>query len=398
MAEKEAQRIQNIHESSTLRMAKLSRELKAQGLDIINLSLGEPDFDTPEHIRDAAKKAIDDGYTHYPPVAGYPDLKDAIVNKFKRENNLAYKPSQVVVSTGAKQSIINVILSIVEKGDEVIVPSPFWVSYPEMIKLAEAKPVFVKADLKNDYKITPQQLEAAITPKTKAIIYSSPCNPTGSFFSREELQALVDVLMRYPNIYVISDEIYEHINFSGKHTSIAQFPEMYDRTIVINGVSKAFAMTGWRIGYMAGPEWIAKASEKIQGQFTSAASSISERATLAALNGSLEPTYKMRDAFKERRDLVMEKMKNLYECKYNVPEAAFYLFPDVSCYFGRSFNGTVVKDAEDLAMYLLEEAKVTVVSGAGFGCDECIRLSFAASKENLSEALDRMATALNKLS
>ncbi|RYD68865.1 MAG: pyridoxal phosphate-dependent aminotransferase, partial [Sphingobacteriales bacterium] len=289
------------------------------------------------------------------------------------------------------------ILSIVEKGDEVLVPSPFWVSYPEMVKMAEATPVFIRADIDNDYKITPEQLEAAITPKTKAIVYSSPNNPTGSFYSYEELQGLVEVLKRHPQVYIISDEIYEHINFTGKHTSIAQFPEVFDRTIVVNGVSKAFAMTGWRIGYMAGPEWIAKACEKLQGQYTSAASSISQRATIAALTSTLEPTYKMRDAFKERRDLVIQKMERLYNCKFNVPHGAFYLFPDVSCYFGRSYNGKTVKDAEDLAMYLLEEAKVTVVSGAGFGCDNCIRISFAASKEDLSKALDRMADALEKL-
>ncbi len=398
MAEKVAQRILNIHESSTLRMAKLSRELKEKGVDVINLSLGEPDFDTPQHIKAAAIQSINEGFTHYPPVSGYLELKKAIVNKFKTENNLSYQPSQIVVSTGAKQSIINVILSIIEKGDEVLVPSPFWVSYPEMIKMAEATPVFVHATIETDYKITPQQLEAAITPKTKAVVYSSPSNPTGSYYTEDELRSLAEVFQRHPQVFVISDEIYEHINFTGKHTSIAQIPGMYDRTIVVNGVSKAFAMTGWRIGYMAGPEWIAKACEKLQGQFTSGASSISQRATLAALTSSLEPTYKMRDAFKERRDLVIKKMERLYNCKFNIPQGAFYLFPDVSCYFGTSYNGTTVKDAEDLAMYLLEEAKVTVVAGTGFGCEQCIRISFAASKEELSTALDRIADALEKLS
>ncbi|MGZ5303003.1 MAG: pyridoxal phosphate-dependent aminotransferase, partial [Bacteroidia bacterium] len=345
-----------------------------------------------------AIQSINDGFTHYPPVAGYLELKKAITEKFQRENNLTYQPNQVVVSTGAKQSIINIILSIVEKGDEVLVPSPFWVSYPEMIKMAEATPVFIKANIDNDYKITPEQLEAAITPKTKAVIYSSPSNPTGSYYTEDELRSLAEVFQRHTHVYVISDEIYEHINFTGKHTSIAQLPGMYERTIVVNGVSKAFAMTGWRIGYMAGPEWIAKACEKLQGQFTSGASSISQRATLAALTSSLEPTYKMRDAFKERRDLVMKKMERLYNCKYNVPQGAFYLFPDVSCYFGKSYNGKTVSNAEDLSMYLLEEARVTVVSGAGFGCDSCIRISFAASKEDLSTALDRIADALEKLS
>jgi aspartate aminotransferase len=397
MPELTTQRIQHINEPSTIRMSRLSRELKDRGLDVINLSLGEPDFDTPMHIRKAAIEAIEQGYTHYPPVAGYPELKEAIIQKFKRDNNLSYSPSQIVVSNGAKQAIINVVLSLIEVGDEVIVPSPFWVSYPEMIKLSEGRTVYVHGSLENDYKITPEQLEAAITPRTKAFIYSSPCNPTGSYYTYDELKGLAEVFAKYPHIYIISDEIYEHINYTGKHTSIAQFPEITERVIVVNGVSKAFAMTGWRIGYMAGPEWLAKASDKVQGQFTSGACSISQRASIAALTSDLTPTYEMRDHFRKRRDLVIEKLKEIPGFKYSIPQGAFYLFPDVSYYYGKHHEGMVVRDADDLCMYLLDKAYVSLVPGTGFGCSECIRMSFAASEENLAKAIDRIKDSLAKL-
>jgi aspartate aminotransferase len=391
------QRIQHINEPSTIRMSRLSRELKEQGVDVINLSLGEPDFDTPEHIRNAAMEAIREGYTHYPPVAGYPELKQAIIEKFKRDNGLTYTASQIVVSNGAKQAIINVILSLIEKGDEVIVPSPFWVSYPEMIKLSEGRTVHVHGSLENDYKITPEQLEEAITPRTKAFIYSSPCNPTGSYYTYDELKGLAEVFARYPHIFIISDEIYEHINYTGKHTSLAQFSEISDRVVVVNGVSKAFAMTGWRIGYMAGPEWLAKASDKVQGQFTSGACSISQRASIAALTSDLGPTYEMRDHFRKRRDLVIEKLKEIPGIKYTIPQGAFYLFPDVSYYYGKTHEGVAIRDADDLCMYLLDKAYVSLVPGTGFGCAECIRMSFAASEENLAKAIDRVREALAKL-
>jgi aspartate aminotransferase len=397
MPELITQRIQHINEPSTIRMSRLSRELKEKGFDVINLSLGEPDFDTPAHIKKAAVEAIEGGYTHYPPVAGYPELKAAIIEKFKRDNNLDFTPGQIVVSNGAKQAIINVILSLIEEGDEVIVPAPFWVSYPEMIKLAEAKTVHVHGSLENDYKITPQQLEATITPRTKAFIYSSPCNPTGSYYTYEELKGLVEVFARNPHIYIISDEIYEHINYTGKHTSIAQFPELKDRVIVVNGVSKAFAMTGWRIGYMAGPEWLAKACDKVQGQFTSGACTISQRASIAALTGDMTPTNEMREHFRRRRDLVIEKVKEIPGIKYNVPQGAFYLFPDVSYYYGKKYEGGVIRDADDLCMYLLDNAYVSLVPGTGFGSPECIRLSFATSEENISKAMDRVKESLSRL-
>jgi aspartate aminotransferase len=397
MPELTTQRIQHINEPSTIRMSRLSRELKEQGKDVINLSLGEPDFDTPAHIRKAAMEAIEQGYTHYPPVAGYPELKQAIIEKFKRDNNLTFSPSQIVVSNGAKQAIINIVLSLIEKGDEVLVPSPFWVSYPEMIKLSEGKTVYISGSMQNDYKITPEQLEAAITPRTKAFIYSSPCNPTGSYYTYEELKGLAAVFARYPHVYIISDEIYEHINYTGKHTSIAQFPELEGRVIVINGVSKAFAMTGWRIGYMGGPEWLAKASDKVQGQFTSGACSISQRASIAALTMDLSPTYEMRDQFRKRRDLVIEKIKQIPNIKYTVPQGAFYLFPDVSYYYGKQHEGVTIRDADDLCMYLLDKAFVSLVPGTGFGCPECIRMSFAASEENLAKAIDRIKDCLSKL-
>ena len=398
MDDKVAKRIHDIQESSTLQMARLSRELIAQGLDIINLTLGEPDFDTPLHIREAAKKAIDDGFTHYTPVLGYPELRTAIADKLKRDSNLDYLPSQIIVSTGAKHSLINIILSIINKDDEVIIPAPFWVSYPEMVKLAEGKVVVVSAKVDQDYKITPAQLEAAITPKTRAFIFSSPSNPTGSVYSKEELAGLAKVFNAHPNIIVISDEIYEYINYSSGHVSLAQFPEINHRVVVVNGMSKGFAMTGWRIGYAAGPEWIIKACEKLQGQFTSGTCSISQKAAICALTSDMSPTYAMRDSFLKRRNLIVERLKAAHELKYGIPEGAFYLFPDVSAYLGRSYQGMTIHTSEDLSMYLLKEARVSTVSGAGFGAEECIRLSFATSEENIIKACDRIIEALGKLS
>jgi aspartate aminotransferase len=397
MADKVAQRINKFEESSTLKMAQLTRELNAKGKHIINLSLGEPDFDTPEHIREAAKKAIDDGYTHYPPVAGYMDLRQAVAEKFKRENGLDYSATQVVVSTGAKQSIMNVMMSLLEEGDEAIIPAPYWVSYPQMVKLTDAKTVFIETNVHQEYKITPEQLEKAITPRTKAFVYSSPSNPTGSVYTHEELKALAEVFARHPNVYIISDEIYEHINYTGHHASLAQFPEIFDRVIVINGVSKAFAMTGWRIGYMAGPQWITKACEKLQGQFTSAASSISQRATLAALTSDMQPTIDMKNAFQRRRDLLIEEIRAIPDVKFNVPQGAFYLLPDVSHYFGKQFEGKIIENADDFSMFLLEHANISMVSGTGFGAPDCIRISYAASEEMIHTAIGCLKEAVKKL-
>jgi len=392
-----AQRISHLKESSTLKMAKMSRELAAKGLDIINLSLGEPDFDTPEHIKNAGIEAIRNNITHYPPVAGFPDLRKAVADKFLRENGLNYTPNQVVVSTGAKQSIANVLQSLLQEGDEIIIPSPFWVSYPETVKLAEATSVFVHAGIDQDFKITPAQLEKAITPKTKAFIYSNPSNPTGSFYNKDELKGLADVFARHPNVYVISDEIYEHINYTGAHASLAAFPEIFERCIVINGVSKSFAMTGWRIGYATGPQEIMSACEKIQGQVTSGASSISQKAAFAALTSSMEPTHKMAAAFLERRNFIVERLKSIPGMVTNMPEGAFYLFPEVSHYFGKQFEGHIISNSDDLSMYLLEHGHVSLVSGTGFGAPGHIRISFAASKENIDKPVDQIGEALQKL-
>ena len=392
-----AARLNLISESNTLKMAKLSRELAATGVDVINLSLGEPDFQTPQHIKDAAKKAIDDGYTFYTPVVGYLDLREAISAKFKRDNNLDYASNQIVVSTGAKHSIMNVMMSIINKNDEVIVPTPYWVSYSEMIKLSEGTPVFVNAKVDTDYKITAEQLEKAITPKTKAFIFSSPCNPTGSFYSIDELYALAKIFEKHPNIFIISDEIYEHINFTGKHESIAQFDFVKDRVITVNGVSKSFAMTGWRIGYIGAPKDVAVACEKLQGQFTSGANSIAQCATIAALSGDMTPTQEMKKAFLRRRDLVLKLMKEIPGMITNTPEGAFYVFPEVKSYFGKSFGGTIIKNAEDLSMFLLNTAHVAVVDGDSFGAPECIRFSYATSDEKLTEALRRIKEALARL-
>lgn len=378
-------------------MSQKSNELKAQGIDVINLSVGEPDFYTPGHIKEAAKKAIDDNFSFYSPVPGYMDLRKAIVAKLKNENGLDYTPDQIIVSNGAKQSVCNVLMSIIGPGDEVIVPAPYWVSYVEMVKLAEGTNVIVTAGIDQDFKITPAQLEAAVTPKTKALILCSPSNPTGSVYSREELAGLAEVIARHPNIIVIADEIYEHINYVGAHQSIAQFPEIKDRVVVVNGVSKAYAMTGWRIGFIAAPLWIAKACNKLQGQYTSGASSIAQKAAVAAFSGDQTCVEEMRKAFLRRRDLVIQLCKEIPGIKLNVPQGAFYLFPEVSSYYGKSAGDRRINDAGDLAMYLLEVGHVATVGGKAFGAPECLRFSYATSDENLIEAMRRIKEALAAL-
>jgi len=390
-------RINNLSESETIKMSRIARELTAQGFNVINLSLGEPDFKTPLHIREAAKEAIDTGYSHYPPISGYMDLRQAISDKFKRENNLDYKVSEIVVSTGAKQSICNAAMCLLNPGEEVILPIPYWVTYVEITKLAEGIPVYIHTDIKNDFKITPEQLKAAINPKSKLLIFSSPCNPSGSVYSKEELKALAEVIAAVPDLYIISDEIYEHINFVGKHESIAQFDFIKDRVITINGVSKAFAMTGWRIGYMGAPEWIAKACDKLQGQVTSAASSIAERAALAALTMDLTPTLEMRDQFHKRRDIALSMMKEIPGFILNEPKGAFFIFPDVSYYFGKTDGKTTINNSHDLSNYILYNAYVSIVSGDAFGDENCIRFSYAASELLIIEAISRIKAALEKL-
>ena len=394
---KTSERINRLAESETIRMSRLSRELAAQGHDIINLSLGEPDFDTPEHIRLAAKKAIDDGFSHYSPISGFQDLRVAISKKFSRENELEFTPEQIVVSTGAKQSIANVVLSIVNPGDEVILAMPYWVSYLEIIKLAEGVPVFIHTTIDSDFKATPEQISQAITPRTKLFIYSSPCNPTGSVYGHDELKAMADVFEKHPHVFVLSDEIYEHINFIGKHESIAQFESIKDRVIVINGVSKGYAMTGWRIGYMGAPKWIAQACDKMQGQITSGACSIAQKASIAALQPDITPTLEMQKAFLRRRNLVLSMLREIDGLKINEPEGAFYVFPDVSAFFGKKDEENIIGNAPDLCMYLLHKAFVSLVPGDAFGAPSCIRISYAASDEKLMEAVKRMKTALEKL-
>ena len=388
-------RINNLSTSQTLAMAAKARELKAQGKDIISISLGEPDFNTPDFIKEAAKKAIDENYSTYPPVDGYIDLKEAICRKFKRDNGLEYKPSQIVVSTGAKQSLYNIAQVMLNDGDEVILPAPYWVSYVEIVKLSGGVPVEVPTSVETEFKITPEQLEAAITPKTKMMWFSSPCNPSGSVYNREELTAIAKVLEKYPNIYVVSDEIYEHINYSGNFCSIGSVPGMLERTITVNGVAKAFAMTGWRIGYIGAPEFIAKACTKMQGQVTSGANSIAQRATIAAVEADPSAIKYMVDAFHKRRDLVIKLAKEIPGFKINVPEGAFYVFPDVSYYFGKTIKGMEIKNADDFSMFLLEYANVATVTGDAFGNPDCIRLSYATSEEQLTEALKRIKEALS---
>ncbi len=389
-----SERINNLSTSQTLAMAALARELKAQGKDIISLSLGEPDFNTPDFIKEAAKKAIDENYSTYTPVDGYVDLKEAICRKFKRDNDLDYKPANIVVSTGAKQSLFNIAQVMINEGDEVILPAPYWVSYFEMIKFSGGIPVVVETSIDSNFKITPKQLEAAITPKTKMIWYSSPNNPSGSVYSREELTALSKVLEKYPKIFVVSDEIYEHINFSGTFCSIASIPGMFDRTITVNGVSKAFAMTGWRLGYMAAPEFIAKACTKMQGQVTSGANSIAQRAAITAVDADPSVLKDMVAAFHSRRDLVVKMIQEIPGMKINVPEGAFYVFPDVSSFFGKTLRGKLIGNADDFSMYLLGEANVATVTGEAFGNPECIRLSYATSEDLLTAALNRIKAVL----
>lgn len=393
-----AERLSRISEPQTIKMAKLSRELKAQGIDIVDLSIGEPDFDTPAHIREAAKKAIDEGFTHYTPVAGYLELRQAVVHKLQRDNGLEYTPEQIIVSTGAKQSIANTVLSIINPGDEVVIPTPYWVTYSELVKLCQGEVVFVPCSIENKYKITPAQLEAAITPKTKLFMFSSPCNPTGSVYSREELKALADVFAKHPQIYIMADEIYEYINYVGKHETIAQFEGMQERTIIINGLSKGFAMTGWRLGYLAAPKAVAKAAENMQSQFTSATSSITQRAAITALTGDLTTAHAMVDEFRKRRAFVFEQLSTIPGLKLIQPDGAFYMFPDVSAFFGKSFEGQVISNADDLCMYLLHKANVSTVTGAAFEQPDCIRLSYATSMAKLEEGIKRLKAGFSQLS
>jgi len=390
-------RINNLSESQTIKMAKMGRELAAKGVDVISLSFGEPDFHTPEYVKDAAKKAMDDNFTYYTPVAGYPELRKSIVAKLKNENGLDYDVSQIVVSTGAKQAIANAVLCLVNPGEEVIIPTPYWVSYSEVVKLAEGESVFINTTVEQNFKITPEQLEAAITPKSKLFMFSSPCNPTGSVYSKEELAGLAKVFERHPHVYILSDEIYEHINFIGGHESIAQFDSIKDRVVIINGFSKAYAMTGWRIGYTASNSEIAAACDKMQGQITSGTCSITQRAGTAAYQGGLESVHEMRDAFKRRRGLVHDLLTKIDGVKTNLPDGAFYFFPDVTSFFGKSYNGKTIKDADDLSIYLLEEGHVATVGGDSFGDPKSIRISYAAADDKLVEALKRIKEALGKL-
>tara|TARA_B100001939_G_scaffold85321_1_gene72945 strand:- start:1172 stop:2380 length:1209 start_codon:yes stop_codon:yes gene_type:complete len=390
-------RVKNLSESATIAMARKSRELKAQGIDVISLSLGEPDFNTPDFIKQAAKEGIDQNYSKYMAVNGYEDLRMAISAKFKRDNNINYSKDQIVVSTGAKQSIANVVLSLINPGDEVIIPAPYWVSYEEIVKMAEGVPVGIETSIENDFKITPDQLKAAINTKTKLMIYSSPCNPSGSVYTKEELRGLADVLKSHPSIVVISDEIYEHINFTNSYFSMAAFDDMYNQVVTVNGVSKSFAMTGWRLGYIGAPNWIASACTKIQGQFTSGASSISQRAALAAVSEDPKVVIPMKNAFLERRNYMIKELRSISGFNINEPEGAFYLFPDVSAFFGKEFKGNKITNADELCLFLLEEAKVALVTGNAFGSPNCIRISYAASMEELKEAIGRIKNAISLL-
>ena len=388
-------RIEAIQESATLAMAAKAREFKSRGIDVINLSLGEPDFKTPVHICEAAKQAIDDGkYFAYPPVAGYQDLREALAAKYAKENNVPYKAENMVVSNGAKQSIANVMLALLNPGDEVIIFAPYWVSYDALVRLAEATPVIVSGTLDNDFKVTAQQVEKAITPKTRAIIFSSPCNPTGSVFSRKELEAIAAVVLKHPNLLVISVEIYEHINFTGDQTSIASLPGMFERTITVNGFAKGYAMTGWRVGYIGAPKWIADGSNKVQGQITSANCSISQRGALAAITGDQTPSKKMVEEYRKRRDIVYNLLKEIPGVKANYPQGAFYFFPDVSYYYGKSDGERMIKNGDDFCLFMLEKGHVSLVPGGAFGDENCIRLSYAASEKDLIEAMKRMKNAL----
>ena len=389
--------LDRFNEPETLKMAKLGRELRARGADVIDLSLGEPDFDTPDHIKESAIQAIRDNYSHYTPVAGYPDLREAVCHKLKRDNDLNYLPENIVVSTGAKQSLANIALALVDEGDEVIIPAPFWVTYSELVKIARGKVVIIPTTTEDGYKITAAELEAAITPKTKLFLFSSPCNPSGAVYTKEELSALAAVFAKHPDVYIISDEIYEYINFRGKHESIAQFDAIRDRVIIVNGLSKGFAMTGWRLGYIAAAPAIAKACEKVQGQFTSGANSIAQRAAITALREDLRPSVLMKEEFERRRNRVMELIAEIPGWKCTVPDGAFYVFPDVQYYFGKSAGDIVIKNADDLCMYLLNTAHVSSVTGSAFGNPACIRLSFANSLEKIERAYERVKEALGAL-
>lgn len=390
-------RLLAMEESATIAMSRLSRELKAQGKDVISLSLGEPDFFTPQFIKDAAAKAMEENYTMYTPVPGYDDLRESISRKFLRDNGLNYTKDQIVVSTGAKQSIANVVLSLINPGDEVIIPAPYWVSYLEIVKVAEGIPVVIEASIDTDFKITAEQLEAAITPKTKMLMFSTPCNPSGSVYTKDELEALAKVLVKYPNVVALSDEIYEHINFVGKHESLAQFPEVYNQVVTVNGVSKAWAMTGWRLGYIGAPKAIADACNKVQGQFTSGTCSITQKAAIVAMDANPAVLTDMIVAFNKRRDLVVSALESIPGVKTNRPAGAFYVFPDVSSFFGKSWSGGTIKDADDLCMYLLSEGLVALVGGGAFGSPNCFRISYAASEETLTKAMNRIKEALSKL-
>lgn len=392
-----SERLNRLAPSATLAMSQKSSEMKAQGIDVINLSVGEPDFNTPDHIKTAAKEAIDENYSKYSPVPGYPDLRKAIVDKLHRENQLDYEVAEILVSNGAKQSVCNTLMALVEEGDEVIIPAPYWVSYPQMVKLAGGNPTIVKTGFAQEFKISPTQLEAAITPKTKVIILCSPSNPTGSVYSQSELEGLAHVILKHEDLYVIADEIYEHINYVGKHESIAQFPGMKERTIIVNGISKAYAMTGWRIGYIAAPEWIVKGCNKLQGQYTSGPCSISQRAAIAAYTQSQACVEEMRQAFQRRRDLIVKLAKDIHGLEVIEPKGAFYLFPKCNYFFGKSTDGYYIKNSTDLSMYLLEKAHVATVGGDAFGESNCLRMSYATSDENIQEAFRRIKNALEQL-
>lgn len=392
-----SKRVQSLSVSQTLAMAQKSRELKEQGIDVISLSLGEPDFNTPDDVKEAAKKAIDDNYSFYPPVPGYLDLRQAISRKFKEENGLDYTPEQIIVSAGGKHTLINIMISVVDPGEEVILLAPYWVSYLDHVIFAEGKPVIVQTTIESDFKVTPEQLEAAITPKTRVVLFNSPSNPTGMVYTHDEMAGLVRVLEKYPQIIIISDEIYEHITFSGKHISLATFSSITDRVVTVNGVSKGYAMTGWRIGYMGAPLWLAKACNKLQGQFTSGVCSIAQRAALAAVTSKSDARGKMREAFLRRRNLICKLLEDVPGLKVSVPQGAFYVMPDISNFIGKSYNGKMMNNADDITFFLLAEARVALVSGSAFGSDNCIRISYATSDERITEAVRRIKEALAKL-
>lgn len=388
--QKNSDRVNRLSYSQTFVMSNKVREMRAEGIDVIGLTLGEPDFDVPDNVKEAAIQAIHENYSHYSPVPGFMELREAVARKLKRDNHLDYKPTQIVVSNGAKQSIFNILAAIINPGDEVILPTPYWVSYDEIVKLVDGKSVFIPTSLETDFKITPEQLEQAITPKTKAILYSSPCNPSGSFYTQDELKALAEIIAKHPQITVLSDEIYEYINYEGEHVSIASFPEVKEQVAVINGMSKAYAMTGWRIGYVAAPEWLAKACDKIQGQSTSGPNTVAQRASIAGLDAGKEHYQYMVDSFKERRDLIYGLMKEIPGFKVNKPKSAFYIFPDISDFFGKTLGGKTIENSDDFAMFLLQEARVASVGGVSFGAPNCIRFSYASSVKDITEGMRRI--------